>query len=748
MNTSQDVKLHFLDYWRVIRMRLGLVALIFLLVLITVGVTTFLMPKEYMSFATIEVEPNMNPVRIFTNTSTTDITDPKFTQTQFQIITRKGVLYPVIQRLDLEKRWARQGQPVSREAAYSKLHAMLQLAEVRNTNLIQISVYSTDPEEAALLANTVAQEYMEQRISEAQQIITKGLDQLKDEVTQKERAVNEAYTEASRLRTEEGINDPNPDSFDSGGRVEDSSVLTNQEKVNDSRSQIATLKSRVEQLDRVKSDDLMRAAGLLNLNDPIIEQKLPLYQSAVAEKAKLLSSGLGRNHPDVKAIQAQIDTIEQQLRQQIDSLRKGMVTQLAIAENSLKSMEGNLATSQNAQQEMKTASAQYLDAKYRYLQERKLLEEAKTRLSSETMERTMPQKPATIRDPAEPPSLPSRPKILLNLFLGAVAGLVLGVAFAFFLEYLDTSVKTMDEVEKLLDLPVLAVIPKGIHILPQMSEDSSDAEAYRILKTNVDFSRQKVAASVLSVVSGGPSEGKSTTACNLATAYAAAGQKTLLIDSDLRRPAQHELFNLDNRVGLSEYLRGEVSLDDMIQACHLPNLFVITSGTDSSSVVSMLNSDKMHELVDRMKEWFDVVIFDCPPILGVSDALLVSALAEGSLIIAQHRKFPRSMLIRVKGALQGIGTKCLGVVLNNVDVKQDNTYQYYTSYSQYYSNSRSKSKPRSKQKPAKLSPVSRAKKETQLEPTLSMNGAEAEKPLPAGIPVDELAAERFSEDVY
>jgi len=266
MNTSQDVKLHFLDYWRVIRMRLGLVALIFLLVLITVGVTTFLMPKEYMSFATIEVEPNMNPVRIFTTTSTTDITDPKFTQTQFQIITRKGVLYPVIQRLDLEKRWARQGQPLTLEAAYSKLHAMLQLTEVRNTNLIQISVYSTDPEEAALLANTVAQEYMEQRISEAQQIITKGLDQLKDEVTQKEHAVNEAYKEASQLRTEAGINDPNPDSFDSGGRVEDSSVLTNQEKVNDSRSQIATLRSRVEQLDRVKSDDLMRAAGLLNLS--------------------------------------------------------------------------------------------------------------------------------------------------------------------------------------------------------------------------------------------------------------------------------------------------------------------------------------------------------------------------------------------------------------------------------------------------------------------------------------------------
>jgi polysaccharide biosynthesis transport protein len=248
------------------------------------------------------------------------------------------------------------------------------------------------------------------------------------------------------------------------------------------------------------------------------------------------------------------------------------------------------------------------------------------------------------------------------------------------------------------------------------------------------------------VVSGGPSEGKSTTACNLATAYAAAGQQTLLIDSDLRRPAQHELFDLDNRVGLSEYLRGEVALDEVIQVCHLPNLFVVTSGAGSNSVVSMLNSDKMRELVDTVKEWFDVVIFDCPPILGVSDALIVSALAEGALIVAQHRRFPRSMLIRVKGALQGIGTKCLGVVLNNVDVKQDNTYQYYTSYSQYYSKPKPKQKP--KGKPVKLTPAGRVKKEAEPEPTLSMNGAEREKRPRIEIPVEELAAEPFAEDVY
>jgi succinoglycan biosynthesis transport protein ExoP len=672
MNTAQNAKLHLLDYWHVIRIRLGSVALIFLLVAITVSATTFLLPKEYMTFTTIEVEPNTNPARIFTSTSTTEVNDPKFTQTQVEIIARKGVLYPVIQRLDLERRWARQGQPLSLEAAYSKLHSMLQPTEIRNTNLIQISVSSTDPQEAALLANAVAQEYIQQRISDAQTVISKGLDQLRDEVAQKERAVDEAYANALRLRTEARIIDPSLGSPESGRRIEDSRVLTDQQRANDSGSQIATLRSRLEQLDRLKSDDLTHTAGLLNLNDPILEQKLPLYQSAIAEKAKLLSSGLGQDHPDVKAIQTQIDAIDQQLRQQINSLRKDTVTQLAIAE--------------------KTASARYLDARYRYLQERKLLDTAKTRLSSETTERTMPQKPATIQDPAEPSAFPIRPKILFNLLLGSVAGLVLGVAVAFFLEYLDTSVKTTDEVQKLVGLPVLAVIPKGIYISPQQSEDSPDTESFRILKTNVDFARQKVAASTMSVVSGGPSEGKSTAVCNLGTAYAASGQQTLIIDCDLRRPAQHELFALDNRVGLSEYLKGEVALDEAIQVSHVPNLFVITSGMGATSLVSLLNSHKMRGLVDTMKEWFDVVIFDCPPILGVSDGLVVSALVEGSIIVAQHRKFPRSMLIQVKGTLENIGTKCLGVVLNNVDIKHDNTYQCYTSYGQYCSKPKSNAK--------------------------------------------------------
>src|ERR1700693_1233049 len=673
---------HFLDYWHVIKVRRRLIVLIFLLVVIPAVIATYFSPRQYRSFATIEVQPDMTPVRIFE--SQTAVNDPKFSQSQFQIMLRKAVLYPVIDRLDLEAKWASKGEKLSKRSAYDKLHSMLSLVEIRNTNLIEIDVYSADPQEAALLANTVAEVYMQQRIAEQQETVSKGLDQLRDEVKQKEEALRQASAEASRLRTQANIIDPNPESLDSSGTVEESSVISNQEKVNEMRSQVATLRSRVAESNRLKSENLMRAAGQLNLHDPIIEAKLPIYQTAQAEKAKLLSSGLGINHPDVKAQQAQIDTFAEQLREQIDSIRRGFVTQLAIEENTLKAMEANLQTSQTEQQAMKTASAQYLDAKYKYIQGRKLLEAAKTRLNTESMERTMPQQPAFIRDAAEPALSPSKPSIKTNMLLGISAGIILGISLAFFLEYLDTGVKTMEDVEKSLELPILAVIPKGINRLRRGEEDSSDAEAYRILKTNVDFNRKKIHATAFTVISGGDSEGKSTTVCNLATAWAASGQRVLIIDGDMRRPVQHRLFEVSNRVGLSEYLKGNACLDEVILPSMWDNLYLVPAGSSSTDVVSLLNSKAMKNLIETARERFDVILVDSPPILGVSDALILVSLVDSSVIVVQHRRFPRSMLMRVKSAIENIGGHLLGAVLNKTDVRYDENYLYYTSYNRYY----------------------------------------------------------------
>ena len=690
MDHSQHSKIHFLDYWRIIRVRLGLVFLVFLLVFGTAAVVTYLMPREYSSFATIELQPDMTSVRIFgdkpeaMNNSTYD---PKFIPTQFQIISRKGVLYPVIDKLDLQKKWGTNGQTLPKEIAYDKLKRKLSLQEIRNTNLIQITVFSVDREEAALVANTIAQVYMDQRIAEQQNILAKSLEQLRDDVKEKEREVNDAYAEASQLRTENGIVDPNPDTLDNSMRVEDSSVLANQAKVDQAQAEVATLRSRVDQLDRLRRDDLMRAAGLLNLNDPIIQQKLPVYQTAQAEKARLLNSGLGKNHPDVRAQQAQIDVLARQLSEQIDSILKGLETQLEIAQNSLKAMQKNLASTQDQQQQKKTASEQYLNAKYRYVQERKLLEAAKTRLNTESMERTMPQQSAAIRDQAEPALFPSRPKVLLNLLLGAIAGLMFGIGLAVFVEHLDTSVKTMGDVEKVLELPVLGIIPKGTRLLTNISEDSVDAEAYRILSTNLELRGNNPSARMISVVSGGASEGKSTTVCNLAITFAAAGQRALIVDTDMRRPSQHELLDSDNRIGLSDYLSGSAELRALIQPTAIANLYFLPSGSRRANALSLLKSKRMHDLAESVKNEFDIILFDCTPLLGVCDAAIVATLVDAILLVVQPGRFPRSMLRRVKNVLGGRGANVLGIVLNNVDVRYDEQYRFYTTYGDYYGDS-------------------------------------------------------------
>ncbi|MBV8275437.1 MAG: CpsD/CapB family tyrosine-protein kinase, partial [Verrucomicrobia bacterium] len=152
---------------------------------------------------------------------------------------------------------------------------------------------------------------------------------------------------------------------------------------------------------------------------------------------------------------------------------------------------------------------------------------------------------------------------------------------------------------------------------------------------------------------------------SLAKAYAASGQQTLVIDATLRRPTQHKFFGIDNRIGFSDYLRGEKSFDEIIRDSGTPNLFIVTGGSSPAGAMKLFASLKCVELVNTAKEWFDLVIFDCPPIRGSDDSLIICGLAEAAIIVAQHRRYPRSMVVKTKDALHNLGTKVLGVVLNS-----------------------------------------------------------------------------------
>jgi succinoglycan biosynthesis transport protein ExoP len=685
MAQNDDVKLHFLDYWRVIRVHWVLVLLAFFLVLITAAIVSYFQPREYQSSVFVEVKSTAQNPRIFaTGDPNIPIHDPQLAPTVFQVIQRTGILYPVIDQLKLQDKWARDGVRPTKEQAYAMLRSKLDVDEVRNTDLLQISVFNTNPQEAADIANKIVAVYQDKRVEEEKEILNRAVTAMNEEVSKQQKRVDDAGAEMSRIREEEHIIDLNPEGTEDTQAPINGMVVKQESAVNEAETQATTLRSKLEQIEKLKGEDLMRMLATLNIQDPTVQKVMPNYQDAVAQEALLLNSGFGENHPKVKAVHATQQVYASQLEQQVSSIRVALEKNLKTAQATRDELRKHLDDINNKQLANKNLSANYTRAKNTYIKEKLLLDGVRTRAQSQTMELAMPRVAVSVKQVAEPPSFPVRPRVGLNLMLGGLVGLVVGLGLAFFIEYLDTSVKTMEDVESLLGLPVLAIIPKNIHLLHKDQGDTPDAEAYRILRTNIEFNRKSPQANTISLVSGGPGEGKSTTISNLAFISAQGGYSTLIVDADLRRPVQHDLFDIDNSVGLTNYLTTEMELDEVIFPTNVENLSLLPSGILPSDAVGILNSQRMSDMIAELKQRYDIVFFDSPPMLGVSDASVLASEVDQTIIVVQHRRFPRAMLTRVKQAVLGVGGSVLGVVLNNVDLKHDQNYYYYTNYYGYY----------------------------------------------------------------
>jgi capsular exopolysaccharide synthesis family protein len=268
-------------------------------------------------------------------------------------------------------------------------------------------------------------------------------------------------------------------------------------------------------------------------------------------------------------------------------------------------------------------------------------------------------------------------------------------------------------VERQLGVPVLAVIPKEVPVLHRTSGNTPDAEAYRILRTNLEFNRKSPDANCISVVSGGAGEGKSTTMVNLAFVCAQAGYTTLLIDADLRRPRMHTFFDVPNTTGLSTFLTSQMPLEEAVIHTPVQNLYIMPSGIMPSDSSGLLNSKRFTELLHDVKSRFDLVLIDSPPILGVSDASVLAAAVDATMIVVQQRKLPRHMLVRVKQAVEGVGGNIVGVVLNNVDIRSDASYGYYTGYYTYYNDTNTGVAKKSKRKKSSASAAKAVAKQDQ-----------------------------------
>ena len=248
MNDASEVKLHFLDYWRTIRLRAGLIALAFLLVMITAGVTVYFLPRQYLSKVTMEVKPdNSGPITVFTQGAQRGV-DPQFVSTQFNVLQKTEILYQVIDNLKLGEAWSTEGRQLPPQSIYGKLVSMLVLREVRNTGLIEVGVYSTDAQEAANIANTIAVVYQQKRLTDLQKNLNKGLEQLKDEVEkQRKRAEEDAITMA-KIRDRDSIIDPNPTDYGSMAAGPERNLLMIEGQLNESRVDLMKLKGQMVEI--------------------------------------------------------------------------------------------------------------------------------------------------------------------------------------------------------------------------------------------------------------------------------------------------------------------------------------------------------------------------------------------------------------------------------------------------------------------------------------------------------------------
>lgn len=686
MNSSpqqNETSLHAVDYWQVVKNRYGVILLTLLLVFMTASVITYVMPKKYESYATIEVKPRERTIEALPGAgmrASGATMTPQFFGTEFEKIKSRNSLTRVIDSLNLVNQWG-----MDRETILQILKNIVDTQNIRGTDLISITVRHTNKEDARDITAEVAHAYKEYRTDLESKSLEIGINELRKAVREQEDKVEDRRKILTTIsRTKNIIYHADSDMMRGGVFNEDSEANYAANMYNELEGEKMQLQSQIDSLLQYDSEALLHYASGLDLPDNIIKTLYPRYQDLVREIEGMKASGLGDRHPSVVSNKRMLDQMKIQLDEGVVNLRIRLQGQLDMAKERLAKVEiRKNETKQNAL-ERSIDTTDYVDAKRSFETDLALLENMKLKLITEEIARDLPNETIVVHDDPVISESPVSPNVMLNLVLGAVVGLVFGVGIAFFLEYLDTSVKSLEDVERYLQVPVLAVIPKDVGVLHKQSGMSPDAEAYRILRTNIEFNRKNPEYNAITIVSGGAGEGKSTTLVNLAYICAQGGYTTLMIDADLRRPKLHTFFDINNSVGLTNFLTTELTLEDVILQTPVDNLYFMPSGTLPVDAAGILNSRRMSELIQDVKQRFDLVLVDSPPILGVSDASVLASEVDLTMIVVQHRKMPRNMLIRVKQAVENVGGNVIGVVLNNVDLRSDSQYQYYTNYYTYY----------------------------------------------------------------
>ncbi len=686
-SAQQSSTLHFLDYWRVIRSRKEIVLAVAILVVLTGTVYTLMLPNIYESNVRISVSEDVPEINPFAGQQTYYSTyNPYFLRTQFEILTSKPILYEVINRLNLQKEWGAEGETLPREVAHKILRNSINVFQQRDTSLIVVSVKRDNPDEAADIANELAEVYRDSRLDLAMTKAREAIDRIEVALKEQQQRVADAEDKLQQIRKEFGI------AVLGGEGDVDIGEMQMQQLEGDrlfAQQQMLEKEGLLKVLENLEDKDLVDSASGLT-NDQLVMNLIQQIQDIEVQLGSL-SADYGPNHPEILRFTYQKTKAEEALKERLKALRKRLQTEYEVAKKKFEDLDKLLesvkaSTIQSQGEEFRP----FRNAKTDLDTERFIYNQLMSKHRQELITLEVPRNPVEIIDVAEANRRPVSPNLFMNVLLSIFVGMGAGVGLAYFIEYLDTSIKTADDVERVLGLPVLGLIPQKVRPLIEEGPDSEHAEAYRVLRTNLAFTEGGAHRGAFCVLSGGAGEGKSTTVFNLAFVCAQQGEKVLLVDADLRRPVQHTILGVSNRFGLTNVLLRDVPVEEAIKATSVPNLHFLPSGRLPRTSLGVLDPKRIGELVGSLKSKYDIVFIDTPPLVGISDSSIIAKETDGAILVVQYRKYPRDMLVKAKNMIESLGVKAVGAVLNNINIMRDDYYYYYHSYySDYYRSSQS-----------------------------------------------------------
>ncbi|MBI4726046.1 polysaccharide biosynthesis tyrosine autokinase [candidate division TA06 bacterium] len=693
-------------------------------VMLPIVLANFTMPPVYEAQTTVIFEQSREPLPAF------DISEAfsrkSYIVNQIEEIKSRALAEEVVRLLDPEySQILLRGRDrnLSPERQSYKLTQIIKNSisaePIRDSDVILIKVQGPTPEAVAHIANLVAE------------VIKERSAAVKREQASSTRKFIEAQlpsVEATLNKAEEAIK-----SFKSQNQVVS---LSDEAKEILSRATEADKQLIVASTERQSIEGRLTAIyDQLKAQGSLTENSLALSAGSMADSLrsslvnlqmeiiKLQVKGYAPDHPQIKNLNAQIANVKSRLLEELQKITQKSVLspmpQIQSLLDQIPPLQIQMATLTARELALKTILSQYdfglsklpnKELQLARLLRAKEVGESVYRLllgKHEEAKITEAGKIGNVRviDQAQPPQFPIKPRKVLNFAIGLVVGITLGVGLSFFLDSLDNSVKTAEDIEHTFELPVLGLIP-AIHsedgktfrkngndevarisatLVTKYTPRSHVSEAYRSLRTNIQFSRIDDPLKTVVISSAGPFEGKSTSAANLAITTALSGIRTLLVDADLRRPVIHSLFGLEREPGLSNLLAERLPLEKVVRPSGIENLSILTCGAVPPNPSELLGSQRMRDTLKLLSQQYDLALFDSPPVITVTDTAVLSSQVDGIVLVVKSHVTDKRALTRAKTILTNLKANILGVVLNKIELSGlAGSYNYYYHYNYYY----------------------------------------------------------------